>query len=154
DIATLNGTRVTSGFSAIGGSGPDNTTDDCFGHGTHVAAIIGGLDNGVAKNVTLHPVKVLDCYGNANETTLLRGLEWVAENLQYPALVHMSLEGYYSAPINAAIDDLVQRLARKRRGAVCLVWAADFYWQWLAAVKHVFISARQAISATRTVFLY
>ncbi|GLC43954.1 hypothetical protein PLESTB_000213600 [Pleodorina starrii] len=56
-IQTVNGTRVVAGFSAYGGTGPDSTTDDCFGHGTHVAATIGGLDNGVAKNVTLHPVK-------------------------------------------------------------------------------------------------
>jgi hypothetical protein len=45
-----------------------------------------------------------------------QGLEWVARNLQYPALVHMSLEGYYSSPINAAVDDLVTRRAGEMRG--------------------------------------
>lgn len=36
-----------------------------------------------------------------------QGLEWVARNLRYPAIVHMSLEGYYSTAINAAVDELV-----------------------------------------------
>lgn len=32
----------------------DDNSDDCFGHGTHVAGIVGGLTFGVAKNATLH----------------------------------------------------------------------------------------------------
>lgn len=33
----------------------DDSTDDCFGHGTHVSGIVGGLQYGVAKNVTIVP---------------------------------------------------------------------------------------------------
>ena len=47
----LAGTRVVAGFSAFG----DNNSEDCFGHGTHVAGIVGGLTHGVAKNATLVP---------------------------------------------------------------------------------------------------
>ena len=32
----------------------DDNSDDCYGHGTHVAGIVGGLNFGVAKNATLH----------------------------------------------------------------------------------------------------
>lgn len=37
---------------------------DCEGHGTHVAAVVGGLQFGVAKAATLHAVRILDCKGN------------------------------------------------------------------------------------------
>ena len=50
------GGRATSGFDAVDG-GP---ADDCFGHGTHVAGIIGGTVYGAAKRVQLKAVRVSD----------------------------------------------------------------------------------------------
>src|SRR5262249_33500107 len=41
--------------------GDGNGTNDCHGHGTNVAGIVGGSRFGVAKNVTIHAVRVLDC---------------------------------------------------------------------------------------------
>ncbi len=53
--------RVGNGYTAINdGRG----TNDCNGHGTHVAGTIGGTRYGVAKAVRLHPVRVLDCSGS------------------------------------------------------------------------------------------
>lgn len=40
-------------------------------------------------------------------STLLRALEWVAANHVAPALVHMSVEGGFSADVNRAIERLV-----------------------------------------------
>lgn len=48
---------MVKGFSAFG----DGNTEDCFGHGTHVSGIVGGLTYGVAKNVTLVPGLTEDC---------------------------------------------------------------------------------------------
>jgi subtilisin family serine protease len=52
------GNRVIPGYTVIAGG-----TDDCNGHGTHVAGTVGGTTWGVAKKVSLVPVRVLDCSG-------------------------------------------------------------------------------------------
>jgi hypothetical protein len=44
------GSRVVHGYSVFG----DNSTEDCYGHGTHVSGIVGGLTFGVAKNATIY----------------------------------------------------------------------------------------------------
>jgi len=57
------GGRVASGYTAINdGRG----TTDCNGHGTHVAGTVGGSTYGVAKQVTLRPVRVLGCTGSGS----------------------------------------------------------------------------------------
>ena len=38
--------------------------EDCNGHGTHVAASVGGGMHGVAKNASLLAVRALECLGN------------------------------------------------------------------------------------------
>ena len=52
-------------------------TNDCNGHGTHVAGTIGGTTYGVAKGVTLHPVRVLDCSGSGTTSGVIAGVDWV-----------------------------------------------------------------------------
>jgi hypothetical protein len=53
------GARVAAIASDFVGDGQNG--NDCFGHGTHVAGIIGGATFGVAKGVSLHAVRVLGC---------------------------------------------------------------------------------------------
>lgn len=98
------GSRVLPGFDAVG----TGSTDDCHGHGTHVAAIAGGLTYGVAKNVSLHPVRVLDCSGRAILSNILSGMDWVAKNAIRPAVVHMSIEGNYNGALNTAVETMVR----------------------------------------------
>jgi serine protease len=54
-----------------------NGTEDCHGHGTHVAGIVGGASYGVAKAVTLHPVRVLDCTGRGTVSQIVAGVDWI-----------------------------------------------------------------------------
>ena len=44
--------------------GDGQNGQDCAGHGTHVAGTVGGATYGVAKNVQLVAVRVLDCSGS------------------------------------------------------------------------------------------
>ncbi|MFM8854229.1 MAG: S8 family serine peptidase, partial [Acidimicrobiaceae bacterium] len=63
--------RVTSGFGAIA-DGYGST--DCNGHGTHVAGTIGGSTTGVAKSVSLVPIRVLNCRGSGASSYVLDGM--------------------------------------------------------------------------------
>ncbi len=55
--------RIGNGFTAVNDG---NGTNDCNGHGTHVAGTVGGTTYGVAKQVTLHAVRVLGCSGSGS----------------------------------------------------------------------------------------
>jgi subtilisin family serine protease len=67
---------------------PDNA-----GHGTHVAGTIGGTTTGVAKGVTLVPVRVLNSCGQGVTSMILLGLDWILADHQLgePAVVNLSL---------------------------------------------------------------
>ncbi len=98
--------RVAAGFTAFNDA---VGTSDCNGHGTHVAGVVGGSNFGVAKSVTLVPVRVLDCTGGGSTSTLLAGLDWVLLDhllTPRPAVVNMSLAG----PASSALDSEVNAL--------------------------------------------
>jgi Subtilase family len=55
--ATALSLRVQAGYDAVDGG----DADDCNGHGTHMAGIVGGETYGVVKDISLHPVRILNC---------------------------------------------------------------------------------------------
>jgi subtilisin family serine protease len=94
------GGRVSLDWSAVSDG---NGAGDCNGHGTHVAGTIGGATWGVAKNVSLHSVRVFGCSGGAAFSTIIDAVNWVTANHIKPAVVNMSLGG----GANQAMDDAV-----------------------------------------------
>ncbi len=99
--------RIGDGFSSIMG-----TSEDCNGHGTHVASTVGGTKFGLAKKVTLHPVRVLNCIGRGSDATVIAGLQWVSTNVAknpFPSVVNMSLGGPRSEALNDAVRALTDR---------------------------------------------
>jgi subtilisin family serine protease len=84
-----------------------NGTNDCNGHGTHVAGIVGGSTYGVAKGVTLHPVRVLNCGGIGTTAGVIAGVDWVAANRITPAVANMSLGGAPSASFDSAVQNMI-----------------------------------------------
>ena len=96
--------RIAAGFDAIT---PGGNANDCHGHGTHVAGTAGGATFGIARMVTLHPVRVFDCSGSGTDTELITAINWVAANRVNPAVANMSLGGTFSAAVNLATTNLV-----------------------------------------------
>lgn len=139
--------RVTAGYNFYGdnyyegtatypcpsfGPNPCNTPYfDNNSHGTAVASVIGGTTYGVAKNVTIVPLRVTGCFGEdpANPDPLHPEISRVLQALDYvvgdhqpgqPAVVNMSLaigtftySDYQSmtAAINAVLNDGVPVVA-------------------------------------------
>lgn len=50
--------------------------EDCDGHGTHVTALAAGLTYGVAKNASVHIVRVLDCEGFGADPDIIHAMSW------------------------------------------------------------------------------
>lgn len=99
--------RIAAGFDGISDG---NGTNDCSGHGTHVAGTLGGTNYGVAKSATLVPVRVLNCSGQEGSSSLLiRGLSWVATHhpAGQPAVLNMSLVMYASDAIDNAVRQVI-----------------------------------------------
>ena len=94
------GGRAVWAFNAVKGKEPDT---DCNGHGTHVAGTVGGMTYGVAKAVTLHAVKVLNCAGSGRWSEVIAGIDWVTAHGAKPAVVNMSIGGDYNQAVNDAV---------------------------------------------------
>ena len=98
--------RVGDGTNTV----DSGSTADCEGHGTHVSGTIGGTVYGVAKGVTLHPVRVLDCDGSGSSESVVAGLEWIAaQHGSGPAVANLSLGGD-SPGADQALEDAVTAL--------------------------------------------
>jgi subtilisin family serine protease len=97
--------RIGLGFDAVGdGYG----AQDCYGNGALAASIIGGTKAGVAKEVTLHPVRIADCSEDWNLTWIVAGIDWVVAKAEKPAVLHMS---YFSNRANEPTLDNAVRAA-------------------------------------------
>jgi len=96
------GGRVVGGYTAISDG---NGTTDCNGHGTHVSGTVGGATYGVAKGVTLVPVRVLSCAGSGSTSGVIAGIDWVTADhvAGTPAVANMSLGGSNSVDLDAAV---------------------------------------------------
>ena len=118
------GTRVQGGTDFVGNAYdassadpaintpvPDNDPDDCGGHGTHVAGIVGanGVVKGVAPGVTLTPYKVFGCSGSVGSDILLKAMERALDDGM--DVINMSLGSPFqwpNSPSSQAIDRLAQ----------------------------------------------
>lgn len=98
------GGRVAAGFTAINdGRG----TSDCDGHGTHTASTAAGTTYGVAKGMTVVPVRVLNCQGSGTVSGVIAGIDWVTGHALLPAVANMSLGAGASSALDQAVANSV-----------------------------------------------
>ncbi len=94
------GGRVSSGYTAISdGRG----TDDCNGHGTHVAGTIGSSTYGVAPAVAMVAVRVLGCDGSGTSSGVIAGVDWVSAQHGTAAVANLSLGGSAFTALDTAV---------------------------------------------------
>ncbi|MBA3343190.1 MAG: S8 family peptidase [Gemmatimonadaceae bacterium] len=125
--------RASRGFDAFATDPTDpllgyDGSGDCDGHGTHVAGTVGGKTWGVAKQVTLVGVRVLNCAGYGSDADVIAGMDWVAKNATLPASANMSLGDVIPSKtmgISGPIDDAVKALVAS---GVTLAVAAGNGW--------------------------
>ncbi|HYP28218.1 MAG TPA: S8 family peptidase [Blastocatellia bacterium] len=98
------GGRAFVGFDAIGDG---RNSNDCNGHGTHVAGTVGGSTFGVAKSVRLFAVRVLGCNGSGSTSGVIAGVNWVTSNHIKPAVANMSLGGGVSSSLDTAVRNSI-----------------------------------------------
>ena len=102
------GARASSGVDEVE---PNTPADDCNGHGTHVAGTVGGSQYGVAKNVQLVAVRVLDCNGSGSTAGVIAGVDWVTTQHKLPgsapAVANMSLGGGVSSALDTAVTNSI-----------------------------------------------
>ncbi len=119
-VYVLDGSIVTTHpeFTGRIGNGASFVTDSsgsqqCDGHGTHVAGIVGSSLFGMAPGATIHPVRVLDCAISGTSTSLINGINWVLADWtgkgKPPAVVNLSVGGRSSRAIDAAVAQMVAR---------------------------------------------
>ena len=98
--------RASYGYDTVD---DDTSADDCHGHGTHVAGTVGSTTYGVAKDVRLIAVRVIDCDGGVTYSDIVQGVDWVTANAIKPAVVSLSL----GIPVGFGLEDAVQESIKR-----------------------------------------
>lgn len=95
------GSRVAAGYPATG-------SEDCHGHGTHVAGTIASTTYGVAKEARIIPVKVLDCTGKGLISDIVAGIDWAVahHSTGIKAIANMSIGASKNTTLNNAVGRL------------------------------------------------
>ena len=109
--------EFAGGRASVGGDfvGAGRGGQDCNGHGTHVAGLVGGATYGVAPGVRLVALRVADCRGRVDDAALLAALAWVADpaRVRRPAVLTLSLAadiGVMPRHVLAALEAAVRRV--------------------------------------------
>jgi subtilisin family serine protease len=114
--------------SFVGGSANDQN-----GHGTHVAGIIGGINNtiggrGISSGASVVPVRVFGASGGSSSSTIIAGINHAAANDIAGDIANLSLGGYYGSGCanGSAYRNAIASLARTSKVAIAAGNDAQF----------------------------
>jgi len=100
------GGRAAGAYSAVADGIPAD--EDCHGHGTHVAGIIGSSAYGVAKKARLFSVRALPCDGIGSLSDYIKAVDWVVAHHVKPAVINASISGGMTT---AGVDSIRRAVA-------------------------------------------
>lgn len=97
--------RVAPGYNVFDAS---SNAFDCNGHGTHVSGIVGSSTYGVAKGVTIVPVKIFGCADTTSLSAILAGVDWATADHRpgQLAVANLSVTGVTSSALDRAVTAL------------------------------------------------
>jgi len=114
DLNVAGGRRFYSGYRGLNlRQFQDDQYHDNDGHGTHVAGIIGALDNhigvvGVAPGVRLWALRVFNDDDDSYLSDVVAAIDWMIDNLDTVSVVNISLSGTgYHDALHTAIQNAV-----------------------------------------------
>jgi serine protease AprX len=122
--------KVVANVSFVTG---DPSTDDAYGHGTHVAGIIAGqagpsvtnlYDGGIAPGAQLVNVRVLGADGRGFTSDVIAGIDWVIENRALYNIRVMNLSLGHPVGESCVTDPLCEAVARAVGAGIVVVAAA------------------------------
>jgi len=115
------GTRIIKFVDLTSATG---TGTDTYGHGTHVAGIIGGGATevpGIAKGVKLIAIRVLDGQGSGYTSNVISALQWATNNASSLAIDVVNMSLGHAVYESAATDPLVQAVEAAVRAGIVVV---------------------------------
>jgi serine protease AprX len=124
--------KVVASVSFVTG---DPSTDDAFGHGTHVAGIIAGVSSpaskvtplytgGVAPGAKLVNVRVLGADGSGYTSDVIAGIDWVINNRAKYNIRVLNLSLGHPVAESSLTDPLCEAVMRAANAGIVVVAAA------------------------------
>ncbi|MEO8337511.1 MAG: PKD domain-containing protein [bacterium] len=107
----INYAHVDFGGRAVPGADfvtPSLNGDDCDGHGTGIASLVGGKTYGVAKNVRLVSLRVRDCALGLTSSRIIAAIDWIAAHPSLPSVVNMSISFNNSPAVVQAVQNSIK----------------------------------------------
>jgi len=116
DFGPFSRATIGANFIAIDSCATTADNNDCNGHGTAVASVVGGDRFGVAKGVSIVSVKVCERNGFCPPSAVIAGLNWLSNDhfttFFRPGVVNMSLGWSIVDPDHVAIENAVNNTIR------------------------------------------